>query len=253
MRSSFDSDGDTKTMKIEDIEYSVGGTLYRGQLAVDESRSGKRPGILVAPEAPGLGDHVKKIIRRLADAGYVAFGMDYHGDGKVFTEMGEVMAKIGVFMEDPQKIRVIAAEALKVLAAQPQTDPSKLAATGYCFGGTTALELARSGADIKAAVGFHSGLGTVRPQDAANIKAKVLALVGTADPIVPPDARLAFEKEMNEGKVDWRLNLYGGKGHSFSNPDVDAMNMPGFAYDAVTDKRAWDAMLDLFDEVFGPV
>jgi dienelactone hydrolase len=232
MRSSFDGDGDTKTMKIEDIEYSVGGTRYRGQLAVDESRSGKRPGILVAPEAPGLGDHVKKIIRRLADAGYVAFGMDYHGDGKVFTEMGEVMAKIGVFMDDPQKIRVIAAEALKVLAAQPQTDPSKLAATGYCFGGTTALELARSGADIKA---------------------KVLALIGTEDPIVPPDARLAFEKEMNEGKVDWRLNLYGGKGHSYSNPDVDAMNMPGFAYDAVTDKRAWAAMLDLFDEVFGPV
>ena len=240
-------------MKIEDIEYSVGGTRYRGQLAVDESRPGKRPGILVAPEAPGLGDHVKKVIRRLADAGYVAFGMDYHGDGKVYTEMSEMMAKVGVFMEDPEKIRVIAAAALKVLAAQPQTDPTRLAATGYCFGGTTAFELARSGADIKAAVGFHSGLGTVRPQDAKAINAKVLALIGAVDPIVPPDARLAFEKEMSAGGVDWRLNLYGNVGHSFTNPDVDAMNMPGFAYDAATDRRSWAAMLDLFDEVFGPV
>jgi dienelactone hydrolase len=236
----------------KDIAYIVSGTRYVGQLAVDEARPGKRPGILVAPEAPGLGPHVKAIIRRLADLGYVAFGMDYHGDGKVIMDMPEVMKTINVFMAEPEKIRVIAAEALKVLASQPQTDPTKLAATGYCFGGTTALELARSGADIKAAVGFHSGLGTARPQDARNIKAKVLVLIGSEDPIVPPEARLAFEKEMNEGKVDWRLNLYGGKGHSYSNPDVDAMNMPGFAYDAATDKRAWDAMIDLFDEVFGP-
>jgi dienelactone hydrolase len=240
-------------MKIQDIDYSVGGTRYIGQLAVDDGKSGKRPGILVAPEAPGLGDHVKKIIRRLAEHGYVAFGMDYHGDGKVIMDMGEVMKTINAFMAEPSGIRAIAAEALKVLAAQPETDASKLAATGYCFGGTTALELARSGADIKAAVGFHSGLGTARPDDAKNIKAKVLALIGTEDPIVPPDARLAFEREMNAGKVDWRLVLFGGKGHSYSNPDVDAMNMPGFAYDAATDQRAWREMLNLFDEVFGPV
>jgi dienelactone hydrolase len=240
-------------MKIEDIAYTVSGVRYVGQLAVDDGKSGRRPGILVAPEAPGLGDHVKTIIRRLAEHGYVAFGMDYHGEGKVIMDMGEVMKTVNAFMADPAGIRAIAAEALKVLAAQAQTDPARLAATGYCFGGTTAQELARSGADIKAAVGFHSGLGTARPQDARNIKAKVLALIGTEDPIVPPDARLAFEKEMNEGKVDWRLILYGGKGHSYTNPEVDAMNMPGFAYDAATDKRSWDAMIDLFDEVFGPV
>jgi dienelactone hydrolase len=239
------------TITTKDIDYHVGETRYIGQLAVDDASGDKRPGILVAPEAPGLGDHVKKVIRRLAGEGYVAFGMDYHGDGAVFTEMPVVMAKIGVFMAEPEKIRAIAAEALKVLAAQPQTDATRLAATGYCFGGTTALELARSGADIKAAVGFHSGLGTVRPQDAKQIKAKVLALIGTEDPIVPPEARLAFEKEMNEGGVDWRLNLYGRVGHSFTNPDVDAMNMPGFAYDAATDVRSWTAMHDLFDEVFG--
>src|SRR6201996_1091056 len=245
--------GDEATMKIEDIEYHVGSMRYVGQLAVDDQRSGKRPGILVAPEAPGLGDHVKKIIRRLAEHGYVAFGMDYHGDGKVIMDMGEVMKTINAFMAEPSGIRAIAAEALKVLAAQPETDASKLAATGYCFGGTTALELARSGADIKAAVGFHSGLGTARPDDAKNIKAKVLALIGTEDPIVPQDARVAFEKEMTEGGVDWRLNLYGLAGHSYSNPDGNAMNMPGFAYDELTDRRAWAAMLDLFDEVFGPL
>ena len=240
-------------MKIEDIEYHVGSTRYVGQLAVDEARPGKRPGILVAPEAPGLGDHVKAILKRLAELGYVAFGMDYHGDGKVIAEWPVMMAAIEAFTAEPEKIRVIAAAALKVLASQPQTDPTKLAATGYCFGGTTAFELARSGADIKAAVGFHSGLGTTRPQDAKNISAKVLALIGAHDPIVPPEARLAFEKEMNEGGVDWRLNLYGQAGHSFTNPDVDAMNMPGFNFDNATDQRSWAAMRDLFDEVFGPL
>jgi dienelactone hydrolase len=236
------------------IDYHVGGKRYVGQLAVDEAKSGKRPGILVAPEAPGLGDHVKKIIRRLAEHGYVAFGVDYHGDGQVIMDMNEVMKTLGGFMADPTGIRAIANEALKVLASQPQTDPTKLAATGYCFGGTTALELARSGADIKAAVGFHSGLGTVRPQDAKNIKGKVLVLIGSIDPVVPPEQRAAFEKEMTDAGVDWRLVLYGGQGHSYTNPDIGQfMDRPGFAYDAATDKRSWDAMIDLFDEVFGEV
>ena len=237
-------------MHIQDIEYHADGARLVGRLFVDEARSGKRPGVLVAPEGLGLSEHTFDIARRLAEAGYVAFAMDYYGDGGALP-MDDIMPKIGAFMAQPETIRARAAEALKVLAGQAQTDPARLAAIGFCFGGTTALELARSGAALGAVVGFHSGLGTARPQDAANIKAKVLVCIGADDPIIPGEQRAAFEKEMTEGGVDWRMNLYGGAGHSFTNPAVNALNRPGFAYHEPTDRRSWRAMIDLFDEAFG--
>ena len=239
-------------MHIEDIEYHADGARLVGRLFVDQARAGKRPGVLVAPEGLGLSEHTFDIATRLAEAGYVAFAMDYYGDGGTLP-MDDIMPKIGAFMAQPETIRARAAEALKVLTSQAQTDPAKLAAIGFCFGGTTALELARSGAALGAVVGFHSGLGTSRPQDAANIKAKVLVCIGAADPIIPADQRAAFEKEMTDAKVDWRMNLYGGAGHSFTNPAVNALGRPGFAYHEATARRSWRAMIDLFDEAFGPV
>jgi dienelactone hydrolase len=238
-------------MYVEDIEYHADGARLLGRLFLDETKAGKRPGVLVAPEGLGLSDHTFNIARRLADAGYVAFAMDYYGDGGA-PPMDQLMARVGAFMAQPETIRARAAEALKVLTSQSQTDAGKLAAIGFCFGGTTALELARSGAELSAVVGFHSGLGTTRPQDAANIKAKVLVCIGADDPIVPPEQRAAFEKEMTDAKVDWRMNLYGGAGHSFTNPGAGALGRPGFDYHAPTDRRSWRAMIDLFDEAFGP-
>jgi dienelactone hydrolase len=235
-------------MKTEDIEHHADGARLVGYLAVDEARPGRRPGVLVAPEGGGLVDLTKQIARRLAEAGYVAFAMDYYGDGKPLADRSEVMPRITAFMAEPSGIRARASAALAVLASQPQTDPSRLAAIGYCFGGTTVLELARSGADLKAVVGFHSGLGTSRPQDAGNIRAKVLTCIGALDPIIPPEQRQAFEKEMTEGGVDWRMNVYGGAGHSFTNPNSGALGMPGFEYHADTDRRSWAAMVDLFEE-----
>jgi len=240
-------------MKTQDIEYHADGARLVGYLAVDDSPSGKRPGVLVAPEGGGLVDLTKSIARRLAEAGYVAFAMDYYGDGKPLSDRNDVMPRINAFMAEPSTIRSRAAEALAVLTRQPQCDPARLAAIGYCFGGTTVLELARSGADLKAVVGFHSGLATTRPQDASQIKARVLTCIGALDPIIPAEQRLAFEKEMTDGGVDWRMNLYGGAGHSFTNPDVGALGMPGFEYHAETDRRSWAAMLDLFDEALGKV
>lgn len=240
-------------MKTEDIEYRADGARLVGYLAVDDTRPGKRPGVLVAPEGGGLVDLTKSIARRLADLGYVAFAMDYYGDGKPLSDMNDVMPRIGAFMAEPSTIRARAAAALKVLADQPQCDAGKLAAIGYCFGGTTVLELARGGADLKAVVGFHSGLGTTRPQDAKAIKAKILTCIGADDPIIPPDQRRAFEAEMTEGGVDWRMNVYGGAGHSFTNPGVGALGRPGFDYHEPTDRRSWAAMIDLFDEALGVV
>jgi len=240
-------------MKTEDIEYHADGARLVGTLIVDDSREGRRPGVLVAPEGGGLADLTRTIARRLAELGYVAFAMDYYGDGKPLADRNAVMPRISAFMAAPDTIRARAAEALAVLARQPQTDPERLAAIGYCFGGTTVLELARNGADVKAVVGFHSGLATTRPAEPGAVRAKILACIGFHDPIIPADQRLAFEREMDAAGVDWRMNLYGGAGHSFTNPNVGAFGMKGFEYHAATDRRSWAAMRDLFDEVFGSV
>jgi len=236
-------------VNIRDIEYSVAAKRFIGYFAAQEGGV-RRPGVLMAPEGGGLVDHTRSLARRLAEAGYAVFAMDYYGDGKPLADMSQVMARLGPWMVDPTGIREIATTALKVLGDQPETDGSRLAAIGYCFGGTTALELGRSGADLEAIVGFHSGLATARPADASAIKAKVLVCIGADDPIIPPTQRQDFETEMTAAGVDWRMNLYGGAGHSFTNPDVGALGRPGFAYDAATDRRSWTAMLDLFAETF---
>ena len=237
-------------MKTQDIEYHADGARLVGYLAVDDAKAGKRPGVIVAHEGGGLGDHAKNAAKRLAEAGYVAFALDYYGDGKPLPDLSQAMPRIMAWMADPTGIRARAHAALQVLIAQPETDAGKLAGIGYCFGGTTVLEMARAGEDLKAVVGFHSGLGTARPAAAGTVKGRVLTQIGAADPLIPPEQRLAFEQEMTDAGVDWRMIVYGGAGHSFTNPEVNALGRPGFAYDKGADERSWRAMLDLFDEVF---
>jgi dienelactone hydrolase len=233
-------------VRVEDIEYEVDGRRMLGHLAVGDG-DGRRPAVLVAHEGPGLDEHAKDRAERLAQLGYVAFALDYHGDGKP-VPFDQMMERLGPLMNDPERTRVLARAGLDVLLAQPETDPARVAAIGYCFGGTMALELARSGADLKAVVGFHSGLGTQRPQDARNIVGSVLVCIGADDPLVPPEQRTAFEEEMRDAGVDWRMNVYGGAVHSFTNPRATDLGMPGVEYHAATDQRSWSAMLDLFEE-----
>jgi len=238
-------------MRTEDIDYHADGARLVGYLAVEEAGAAKRPGVIVAHEGGGLGDHAKEAARRLAAAGYVAFALDYYGDGKPLPDLSQAMPRIGAWLADPTGIRARAHAALEVLVAQPRTDASRLAAIGYCFGGTTALEMARAGEDLKAVVGFHSGLSTARPAAPGVVKGRVLVQIGAQDPVIPPEQRLAFEKEMSAAGVDWRMILYGGAVHSFTNRRVDAMGRPGFAYHEASDRRSWRAMLDLFEETFG--
>jgi dienelactone hydrolase len=165
--------------------------------------------------------------------------------------MGE---RLGPLMADAERTRAIARAGLDVLLAQPHVDATRVAAIGFCFGGAMALELARTGADLKAVVGFHPGLSRLRPEDSKNITGSVLMCVGTADPFVSADDRRAFEAEMVDAGVrDWQLLLFGGVGHTFTNPLVDQLGMPGLGYDANADRRSWAAMLALFDETLGPV
>ncbi|HXV01759.1 MAG TPA: dienelactone hydrolase family protein [Caulobacteraceae bacterium] len=232
-----------------ELEYRVGDERYVGSFFAEDG-AGRRPGVLVIPEGGGLTDHTRSIAAKLAGSGFAALAMDYYGGGKALTDINEVMPRLAPWFADPTGIREIAKAALDVLAGQPETDAGALAAIGYCFGGTTALELGRCGAPVKAIVGFHCGLGTARPAAPGSMRIRVLVQVGTADPLVPAEHRAAFEAEMTAAGADWRMILMGGVGHSFTNPGVDALDRPGFRYDAVADRRSWAAMIDLFGEVF---
>ncbi len=237
-------------IKTSQIAYEVDGKKFTGFLA-DGSKGKKVPGIVVAHEGGGMTGHPKERAKMLAELGYVAFAMDTFGEA--ITSMEQAMATIRGLMTDLPTLRKRAQTALDIVKSQASVDAKRTAAIGFCFGGTTVLELARSGADVGCVVGFHSGLATAAPQDAKNIKAKVLVCLGAVDPIIPAEQREAFIKEMEAGKVDWRMDIYGGVGHSFTNREVDARNLPGFKYDERTDKRSWRTMRDLFDEVLGPI
>jgi dienelactone hydrolase len=186
----------------------------------------------------------------LAELGYVAFALDYNGGGKPLA-LADVMPRLGTLMGDPLRIRSIGQAGLDILLGHERTDRSRLAAIGFCFGGTMALELAPGGAPLAAVVGFHSGLATARPEDAGNITGKVLVCIGAKDPIIPPDQRAAFEQEMQAGGVDWQMELYGTSAHSFTNPNASAMGMAGIEYHEPSDRRSWRAMLGLFEETIG--
>jgi dienelactone hydrolase len=237
-------------VQTRDIEYRADGARLVGYLAIDDSKRGKRPGVLVAHEGFGLNEHAKAIARRLAEAGYIAFALDYHGDGKPLTDTALAMNRIRGWLADPTGSLARARAGLQILVEQKEADTARLAGIGYCFGGTMVLDLARAGEDLKVVVGFHCGLGTARPAAPGRVKSRVLVQIGADDPVIPPEQRLAFEKEMTAAGVDWRMILYSGAGHSFTNPNANLLNRPGFHYHEPTDRRSWRAMLDAFGEVF---
>ena len=235
-------------MHVEDISYDVDGITMIGHLAYDDSTNDTRAAVLLSHEGPGLDDHVKGRAERLAELGYVAFALDYHGGG-VPVPFEEMMDRLGVLMADPAKTRARGLAGLDVLLSQPQADASRVAAIGYCFGGTMSLEIGCSGADVKAIVGFHPGIGGGRADDLKNIKGSVLMCLGTEDPFVPLEQRLAWEKDMKDaGVADWTLELYGGVGHSFTNPAAGELGMPGIEFHKESDERSWASMRRLFAE-----
>jgi dienelactone hydrolase len=236
-------------MTEHELVYQAAGLTMRGVLCLPDG-PGPHPGVLVFPEIFGLNDHAIERARRLAGMGYAALGCDLHGDRKLITELSEA-SKIGGYMrEDPLRNRARTDPALAAFVARPEIDRTRVAAIGFCFGGTMALELARGGAALRAVVGFHSGLATKRPQDAANIKARILICTGADDPSITAEQRTAFEAEMRAGKVAWEMHVYGNTVHSFTNPEADAMNRPEMArYDARADRVSWRSMTELFDEV----
>lgn len=239
---------DTRT-----VEYRQGDTRLVGYLAYPKEAKEPRPGVLVVHEWIGLNDYAKRRTEQLAELGYVAFAADIYGDGKLAADTKEAGALAGLYKKDRALLRARVAAALATLKAQPGVVPAKVAALGYCFGGTTVLELARSGAEVAGVISFHGGLNSPTPQDAKNIRARVLALHGADDPYVLPQEVAGFEEEMRKGGVDWQLIAYGNAVHGFTNPANGSDNSKGAAYNAAADARSWLAMQQFLDEVTGPV
>lgn len=234
----------------ETIEYKDGDAVLEGYLAWDDASTKSAPGVLVVHDWLGISADTKRRVDMLAGLGYVAFAADIYGKGQRPKDGASAGPLAGKWKKDPTALRRRARTALDLLAKNPRVDAKRLAAIGFCFGGTTALELARSGAPVVATVSFHGGLGTATPADAKNIKGRVLALHGADDPHVPPTEVAAFETEMRDAKVDWQLVAYGGAVHAFSVPAAGNDPSKGAAYNERVDRRAWQAMSDFFVEAF---
>jgi dienelactone hydrolase len=239
-------------VRHELLTYEADGLTMRSQLFV-EPAAHAQAGVLVFPEAFGLGHHAIARAERLAGMGYAALACDLHGEGRLVDDLQEALGLLQPLYAEPSRTRARAKAALDILTARKEVDAARIAAIGFCFGGTMALELARSGADIRAVVGFHSGLKTTAPRTAVKaIKARVLVCIGADDPFIPPEERAGFEAEMRDGGVDWQMHLYGGTVHSFTIQDAAKRDMPeAIRYDAEADTWSWAAMQQLFSETLG--
>ncbi|MBI2923675.1 MAG: dienelactone hydrolase family protein [Planctomycetes bacterium] len=236
-------------IRTSTVEYKHGDAVLEGLFAWDDAIQGRRPGVLVVHEWWGRNDYVKSRAEKLAALGYVAFALDMYGKGLVATDPKEAGALAGKVRGDSALMRERAAAGLEDLRKDERVDATKIAAIGYCFGGTVALELARSGAELAGVVSFHGGLGTKAPAEKGRVKAKVLVLHGADDPHVPVAEVTKFEEEMRAAGVDWQVVSYGGAVHAFTNPGAGNDPLKGAAYHESADQRSWEAMRAFFNEV----
>jgi dienelactone hydrolase len=236
-------------IQSKSIEYQQGGVTLQGVLVWDDVVSGPRPGVLVVHQWLGITDYEKHRASLLAQLGYVAFCADIYGRDARPKNVAEAGAAAGKYKADRALLRGRVTAGLEQLKQSALVDPKRVAAIGYCFGGTTVLELARSGAQIQGIVSFHGGLDSPTPGDGRNIKCPVLICHGADDPFEKPEDLAAFESEMRDAKVDWRLIKYGGAVHSFTQPDPGFAN-PGARYNEKADKRSWADLKLFFAEIF---
>lgn len=229
-------------VQTKEITYKQGDTPLVGYLAWDDAAAGKRPGVLVVHEWWGMNDHARAQARRLAEAGYVGFALDMFGAGKVTTHPKDAMSFVQEATKDPAVTAARFEAGRAVLAAQPQVDPTKISAFGYCFGGGVALNMARAGKDLAAVVTFHGSLkASGPPPQPGRVKPAILVQTGGADAMVPPEAIQAFEKEMKDAKANAKVIVYPGARHAFTNPDADKVGMENLRYDPRADQESWDA------------
>lgn len=237
-------------IQTKTVEYKQGDAILEGCVVYDDAVQGKRPGVLVVHQWLGLTDYEKHRAEMLAQLGYVAFCADVYGKGNHPNNSKEAGGQAGKYKGDRPLLRERVNAALDELKKNELVDSKRVAAIGYCFGGTAVIELARSGADLNGIVSFHGGLDSPSPADGKNIKCKVLVCHGADDPTSSAQNVAAFESEMRDAKVDWRLIKYGGAVHAFTQPTAGNDNSKGVAYNERADKRSWEDMKSFFSEIF---
>ncbi|MGQ0633392.1 MAG: dienelactone hydrolase family protein [Planctomycetaceae bacterium] len=236
-------------VKSKTIPYKHGDLEFEGYLAWDDAVSGKRPGVLVVHEWWGLNDYARRRADQLAKLGYVAFALDMYGKGVLVSHPNEAGQMAGKVRANVKDWRDRALAGLNVLKSQEQCDSTRLAAMGYCFGGSTVLQLAYTGADVKGVVTFHGALTPPTEEETKQIKAKILVCHGADDSFIPEETIDKFRHALNQGKADWTMVYYSGARHSFTDPDADSHGVDGLKYNKRADERSWHHMRDFFGEV----
>lgn len=230
------------------IAYQEGGVSLKGYFAWDDARTGKRPAVLLVHEWWGLNDYARKRADQLAKLGYAAFALDMYGEGKVTSHPSEAGKWASEIRGNTANWLSRAQAGLQVLKKQPLVDTAQVAAVGYCFGGSTVLQLAYAGTDLKAVVSFH---GDPVPAPAeSKPKAKILICHGASDAFIPEAKLQAFRESADQVAADWQIIYYARARHGFTNPDAGDYGIDNLKYDPHADQRSWDAMQSLFAEVF---
>lgn len=237
-------------LHTEAVVYQDGDQKLEGYLAYDAAKQGQRPGVLVVHEWWGLTEHPKESARKLAAAGYVALAVDMFGAGKVTDDAKQAGEWSGGVKGDPALLKRRFEAGLAALKARPEVDPAKIAAIGYCFGGTVVLEAARLGEPLAGVASFHGGLKSKVPPEERKLKAQVLVLHGADDKFESDEEIAAFKEEMKKSGVKWQMEVYPGAVHSFTNPDVDRHNLAGAKYNAEAAQKSWDALMKFLSALF---
>lgn len=230
------------------VEYEVAGEKMEGFLAYP-LENGNGAAIVVVPEWWGVNDYSKRRATQLAELGYAALAVDMYGKGRVTNDPEQAGKWAGEIRSKPELLRQRFETGLGIVRDLKSVDRGRVAAIGYCFGGSVCLDMARAGLPLKGVVSFHGSLKTRTPAEKGKVRARVLVLHGADDPMVPAEEVAAFEREMKAADVQYRLVAYPGAVHSFTNPGADKTGIPGVAYQREADEKSWEEMKGFLEEV----
>ena len=238
------------TVQTRNIEYEHDGVVLEGRLAWDDSLSGPRPGVLIAHAWAGRSDFEDGKAERLAGLGYAGFALDLYGKGVRGSSKEENAKLMQPFLEDRDLLQRRLLASLKTMREQPEVDPGRTAAIGFCFGGLCVLDIARTGEDLAGVVSFHGLFGSPGNTAGNTVRTRVLALHGWDDPMATPDQVLGLAEELTAMGADWQIHAFGNTMHAFTNPEADDPDF-GTVFSELADRRSWSAMRDFLAEVFG--
>jgi len=241
------------TVQGKEVTYSANGTILKGYIAYDDATKGKRPGILIVHEWWGHNEYARKRARMLAERGFTALAVDMYGDGKQAHHPDDASKFASEVAKNTELAKVRFDSAYSLISKEKTVDPNRIAAIGYCFGGSVVLHMARIGEPLKAVMSFHGSLGTENPAEPGKVKARIASFTGQDDPMIPAAQVAAFRQEMEKAGVTYKAVTYPAAKHSFTNPDADKygqeFKLP-LAYNAAADKASWDEGMEFLADAF---